>query len=362
MYIAPILPALYALLLHSHRTYSLPFEDFPEKLTHHHLLAIRDAPSHVPIQAMAVRPGVFLEHLRKMNPNLKPVLVEQTGKYEISQWSFNNSMWNSGLADYLANPRTSKSFTMDDVKQRMQSANANTTHHNKRENNAVYKDFQDGIWQPYDQEKETKPQPVAGWYARDSKAAGGIKEVTIRPRASYFTEGVYMKLDELRETANALCRMFDSHMFQFATGSNNPGDIKQFSMGTVYKAVKLDNDANAHVNFIFNFHPAYSWDNEHYWWSMSIFTGIQGMCWRFLGNFLTVETAPDGLVGGATPADTRGGWVGFGNGKNPDDNGEKAWRVRWAIDPYSPMSKEEPTPKQGTGEDDNGVPYSDPSV
>ncbi|KAF3906071.1 hypothetical protein ABW21_db0207740 [Orbilia brochopaga] len=182
----------------------------------------------------------------------------------------------------------------------------------------------------------------------------------MQPRYSTFGEGVWMQLQELRETADAFCTMFDSHMFQLALGSTSPGDIRQFSLGTVYNAVKLGDNGNARVNFIFNFHPSYSWDNDHYWYSMSVFTGIQGMCWKFMANFLSEGTAPEGVVGSGTPKDTRGGWLGFGNGKYPNTGTEAAWRVRWCIDPWVPGSDEEPTPKEVPGEDDNGLPWSGP--
>ncbi|KAJ6262598.1 hypothetical protein Dda_3409 [Drechslerella dactyloides] len=358
MLLAAILPALCAILLQPNPTNGFPFDaGFPEKLNHHHILAIRDAPSHVPVQAVNVRPGVLLSHLQKLNPRMRPTFVETRGKFNISQWSFNSSMWNVGLADYLSHPRVLRTVKLSDAMERMKTANGSANTITARDTRFFTKD-----WQPFDLKGEKQPQEVKPMYAENSNAKDkGFSGITIKPRASHFTEGVYMRLDEMRETANTFCGMFDAHMYKFAIGSTDPGLIKQFSIGTIYKAVKLEDKNKAQINFVFNFHPSYSWTDKHYWYSMSIFTGIQGMCWRFMANFLTKDTAPDGVVGGADPPDSRGGWMGFGNGKDGNSASEAAWRVRWAIDPYVPGSDEESTPKEGPGEADNGLPAGKPN-
>ncbi|KAF3188271.1 hypothetical protein TWF788_000948 [Orbilia oligospora] len=143
-------------------------------------------------------------------------------------------------------------------------------------------------------------------------------------------------------------------MYKMARGMSID-DLGEFSLGTIYKAVKLEGSRTMRVNFQFIYQPK-GFEGGKYWYPMSLFTGIQGVCHRVMRNFLSVPTAMSGCVGGAGD-DTRGGWMGMDIGSWSDNR----MVFRWAIDPYVRYSKEhnypDPMPE---GEVNNGLSRTDP--
>ncbi|KAK6358683.1 hypothetical protein TWF730_008006 [Orbilia blumenaviensis] len=322
-----------------------------------HLLAIRDAPAHVPISNTRLTPGMLLDHILDMNPTLKPAAVETIGKVEFNQYTFNRSVWNGGVADMLSHAPVTTHIKLADLE------------------NAAKPDTSDGAGAGTIQRRD--PSPVMAEY-RDNNAPWGGNLPAPMPPGSIFREGardvtftsvnlnwmarcfnrngkyVYARLEHLREVADHYCTLFDMHMYRLAKGIGY-NDIGEFSLGTVYKAVKLDDARTMRVNFQFLYQPT-GYQNAQFWYPMSLFTGMQGVCHRVMRNFLSVPTMMDGCLGGSKE-DTRGGWVGFDVGGKVDNR----MVARWAIDPYVRKSTEhdwpDPYPEEGRT---NGLPRTYP--
>ncbi|RVD85979.1 uncharacterized protein DFL_004277 [Arthrobotrys flagrans] len=165
---------------------------------------------------------------------------------------------------------------------------------------------------------------------------------------------VYGTLSDLREVSDYYCTIFDANMYKLVRGISL-NDLGEFSLGTIYKAVKLDGGRTMRVNFQFIYQPK-GYEAGQFWYPTSMFTGIQGVCHRMMRNFLSVSTAMPGCIGGSG-TDTRGGWMGMDLGDRIDDR----MVFRWAIDPYVRKSKEHDLPDPfPESERNNGLPRTDP--
>ncbi|KAF3919598.1 hypothetical protein ABW20_dc0103651 [Dactylellina cionopaga] len=220
-------------------------------------------------------------------------------------------------------------------------------------------------------EKATTGQevtPIHGYSQKEEDVQ--MKEYKPETRAECWEDSrrqphVYGDLDELRETANAFCHLFDAHIYEFAQNTAVK-DIREFSLGTVYHAVGLGDKKNMRVNFQFIFAPR-SYRDGKYWYSLSLFTGIPNLCNVILTNFLSEDTAPSKAGGnsvncvGGSGKDTVGGWAGMniGDVKAKDFN---FYYFRWAVDPYVRDSKHGTPMKYPDDNKDNGLPGTDPAV
>ncbi|KAK6519850.1 hypothetical protein TWF506_000144 [Arthrobotrys conoides] len=325
----------------------------------HHLLAIRNEPAHVPISNSRVTPGMLLDHILDKNPTIKPVRSERRGEFQLHRYTFNESVWNGGLAEILSHAPVRTVVKLSDLKNataEKEAQAANQLPGNVQSKRAVMSEFSDikDFFDSSDGQRNPPPPPVF-----DGIKDGGLEFQTVKPiyMASCFTQNgkyVYAKLAELREVADFYCTIFDANMYRLARGIGM-NDLAEFSLGTIYHAVKLENSRAMRVNFQFVYQPK-GYQNSEFWYPMSLFTGIQGVCHRMMRNFLSVPTAPRGCIGGAGD-DTRGGWMGMDVGPWIDNR----MVVRWAIDPYVRYSKEHNFPDEYPVEElNNGLPRTDP--
>ncbi|KAF3220689.1 hypothetical protein TWF679_008885 [Orbilia oligospora] len=327
----------------------------------HHLLAIRDEPAHVPISNTRVTPGMLLDHILDTNPTLKPVKSERMGKFQFDRYTFNHSVWNGGLAEMLSHAPVRTVVKLSDLKNSNTTAEGETRVTKRLPGNiprkrAVMSEFND-IQSFFDTTDGTAfPPPPRD---PESTKEGGVQFVKLKPTymARCFADKgkyVYAKLSDLREISDFYCTIFDANMYKMARGMSID-DLGEFSLGTIYKAVKLEGSRTMRVNFQFIYQPK-GFEGGKYWYPMSLFTGIQGVCHRVMRNFLSVPTAMSGCVGGAGD-DTRGGWMGMDIGSWSDNR----MVFRWAIDPYVRYSKEhnypDPMPE---GEVNNGLSRTNP--
>ncbi|KAK6519353.1 hypothetical protein TWF281_003187 [Arthrobotrys megalospora] len=351
-----------------------------------HLLAIRDADSHVPISTTRITPGMLLDHILDMNPSLKPVNVEAMGAVQFNRYTFNQSVWNGGVADMLSRAPVTSNIKLTDLENAIQREKENevptgtyegatptfqNTTHVRRDSKpqqtgpTALKEFWDENVQPINL---GGTPPIAPYAVMASDPLPNQKTLRFEAMAPTMMarcfqkngKFVYQKLSVLREVADLYCTMFDRNMYLLVKGIVN-WDVGEFSLGTIYKAVKLEDKRNMRVNFQFIYQPK-GWKNEYNWYPMSLFTGMQGICHRILHNFLTPQTMMEDCKGKATPLDTRGGWVGMDIGDRVTDVDNRIV-FRWAIDPYVRDSDEHPLPeKYEDVEKNNGLPRTDPST
>ncbi|KAK6348621.1 hypothetical protein TWF718_006410 [Orbilia javanica] len=318
-----------------------------------HLLAIRDLSSHIPISNTRITPGMLLEHILDTNPSLKPAKVERMGSYEFNRYSFNESVWNGGVADMLSHAPVKTTVKLSDLNRAAEDQEPPPVHTPAQRKRAVMGQFNsDDAF--YDTTKGDPPKPV-----QQISAAGSYNWEIMKPTymARCFDEKgkyVYAVLSDLREVADLYCTLFDANMYKLAKGIAL-NDLGEFSLGTIYNAVKLESGRKMRVNFQFIYQPK-GYENGKFWYPLSMFTGIQGVCHRMMQNFLSPETSMAGCMGGSG-RDTRGGWMGMDVG--PWNDGRMV--LRWAIDPYVRLSKEHDYPDPfPVDEVNNGLPRTDP--
>ncbi|KAF3941573.1 hypothetical protein ABW19_dt0206387 [Dactylella cylindrospora] len=277
--------------------------------------------------------------------------------------------WNGGIADYLSHPTVRKTYTKEDVERifnhtHLYTSNPPVAHASvkskeikPRQNTSPgHGDNRIANIEIEPQTQDNKPTVVKSIVKlsdvnNDDLA---LKESKVVPRFDCFGNGVWAEFAKLRESAYAFCYIFDAHLYMFLV-QDSVRDIREFSLGTVYEAVNVNKPRGLRINFQFTYAP-YSWTDTAHWYPMSVFTGIQGFCHKFLISYLTPATEP-GCKGKAEVPDTQGGWCGFNAGGTEGDQ----WFARWSVDPYVPGDKAEQWPhKYPDWEKNNGLPGTDP--
>ncbi|KAK6501975.1 hypothetical protein TWF481_009794 [Arthrobotrys musiformis] len=332
----------------------LPHDEVPPL---HHLLAIRDQTSHVPISNTRITPGELLDHILETNPSLKPASVDTMGgKYRFDRYTFNESVWNGGLADMLSHPPVVTKGKLSDLENA--EAQAEDPHSERQHSKRVMAQYQSDDIYDTTAPGVVKPAGVKEIFRKGSRDVSFISVDPIFMARCFTDKGkyVYAKYDVLREVSDYYCTLFDVHMYKI-TRSIGFNDLGEFSLGTIYKAVKLEGPGSPtmRVNFQFIYQPK-GYANGQFWYPMSIFTGIQGICNKIMRNFFAYETSPPDCRGGSGQ-DTRGGWMGIDVGDKENDR----MVFRWAVDPYVRRSKEHDFPDPYPDEEkNNGLPRTDP--
>ncbi|KAK6540750.1 hypothetical protein TWF694_008141 [Orbilia ellipsospora] len=358
-------------LIHDHL---LETRDDLDRLEHHtitedHILAIRDAPVHLPIRSTHIKPGELLDHILSLSPNIKPKSSDYMEEYQFHRYSFNASIWNGGIADYLSRPIVKRSFKLDELHPVRGSMVAHSSRQRQRRdhNHAIIPEYNKQNAEPINHQKSGNagPEAVKGYYRGGESGSIAPADTWTRAECWLKTQKykihVWAQLDQLRELASPFCSLFDAHLFLFSLADQHYiHDIREFSLGTIYYVVKAgDNAQTMRANFQFIYGPRAFVDGK-FWYPMTIFTGIQGMCHTVLNNFLNFRTMPPDCLGGArVNPDTVGGWAGLNGG---DKNGWDKFYIRWAVDPYEPgTGGKEPKPNPYPDDNkDNGLPGSDP--
>ncbi|EPS37493.1 hypothetical protein H072_8781 [Dactylellina haptotyla CBS 200.50] len=359
----------------------------PHKLTEDHILAIRDAPAHMPIRSTWMRPGQLLEHIMTLHPSIKPVTTRNTKTHEIQQFSFNKTIWNGGIADYMSHPRVRKTYRLAEIealkearRKKINPPANNTTRspslvvrdprpvldeYTDREavgaTNLVNNGHLNSEHSPPNNQGTKDAQGVNGRTRAGSDASLGKTSTYTRAECWFGNNKIHRqifgRLDQLREAAGAFCLIFDAHVFLQAT-NHAMLDIREFSLGTIYQAVGLtDTAGKMRVNFQFLYGPR-SISDKKFWFPMTIFTGMQGMCHTTLNAYLNPKTAPTNCLG-KSGTDTVGGWAGINGGEK---TGWQKWYLRWAVDPYQPGSFEDLPNGYPDDNKDNGLLGTDPST